>query len=84
MQRVGTPERGLRRLEISFLSGVFRSDSGSLGPPLTDPLVHRAQQLLGYPLPRSYIELLRIQNGGAVALPAVPTAERTASGPRIL
>jgi len=34
------------------------------GPELTDELVQAAEQTLGYVLPASYLQLLRIQNGG--------------------
>lgn len=35
-----------------------------VGPPFSDLDVKRAEKELGYRLPRSYIELMRIQNGG--------------------
>ena len=34
--------------------------------PLTDEMIKRAEETIGYKLPASYIELLRFQNGGAI------------------
>lgn len=33
---------------------------------LTDDMISRAEETLGYKLPKSYIELLRVQNGGLI------------------
>ena len=35
-------------------------------PPLTDEMIKRAENTIGYKLPQSYIELLRFQNGGVI------------------
>lgn len=37
-----------------------------LQPPLTPELIENAEKLIGYPLPKDYIELMYIQNGGAI------------------
>lgn len=33
---------------------------------LTDDMIRRAEKTLGYKLPKSYIELLNVQNGGLI------------------
>jgi hypothetical protein len=43
---------------------VFADSTCYTGPDLTDDMISNAQALLGYELPRSYVELLRIRNGG--------------------
>jgi hypothetical protein len=37
-----------------------------LQPPLTDEMVAEAQAKIGHPLPREYLELLAVQNGGYI------------------
>ena len=44
------------------------------GPPLTAALVADAERLLGYTLPASYLQLLRVKNGGAPRRQCFPTA----------
>lgn len=34
---------------------------------LTDEMIARAEQTLGYKMPASYIELLKVQNGGMIS-----------------
>jgi len=47
------------------------------GPPLTDDLVAQAEAKLGYRLPRSYLNLLRTQNGGTPRKDCFPTETPT-------
>jgi hypothetical protein len=47
-----------------------------VGEPLTDALLASIEQELGYPLPRSYVELMRIQNGGLLARTTYRTKHR--------
>ena len=44
------------------------------GPPLTAAMVADAERLLGYTLPASYLQLLRVKNGGAPRRQCFPTA----------
>lgn len=37
-----------------------------LQPPLTDTTIQAAEKQIGYPLPREYLDLLRVQNGGYI------------------
>ena len=46
-------------------------------PPLTDEMVRIAEAQLSVTLPASYIDLLRIQNGGYTHRFAYPIQERT-------
>lgn len=48
------------------------------GPPVDDRLVRRAEQVLGYRLPGSYVGLLRRRNGGVLADNCYPTEFATA------
>lgn len=48
-----------------------------VGPPLTDESVAAAERVLGYRLPASYIELMKIQNGGYPRRNNHRTKERT-------
>jgi hypothetical protein len=45
--------------------------------PLTDDLVSRAEALLGYKLPQSYVTLLKSRNGGTPINDCFPTEEPT-------
>ncbi|MBO4748198.1 MAG: SMI1/KNR4 family protein, partial [Clostridiales bacterium] len=43
------------------------SSKGYIFGELTDELISRAEANIGYKLPKSYIELLRFQNGGYIS-----------------
>ena len=62
---------GAQMLEELELTGLFdkESDWGKehIMAPLTDEMIKRAESTIGYKLPQSYKELLRFQNGGAIA-----------------
>ncbi|MCZ8524002.1 MULTISPECIES: SMI1/KNR4 family protein [Paenibacillus] len=45
--------------------------------PVTDAMVRRTEQLLGYKLPSSYIDLIRTRNGGSPVRSCFPTAAST-------
>ncbi len=47
------------------------------GPPVDDEMVRQAEATLGYRLPRSYLDLLRRQNGGVLEKNCYPTDFRT-------
>ena len=36
------------------------------GPPLTDEMIRSAESRLGYKLPESYLDVIRIKNGGSL------------------
>lgn len=59
----------------------FDDDDCDTGPPITDEMVRNAEKELGYKLPKSYIELLRVKNGGSPALSCFPTKEPTGWAP---
>ncbi len=46
---------------VGFWSDIIDDHTG---PPLTESMVYAAETALGYKLPQSYLELLRIRNGG--------------------
>lgn len=52
------------------LNKLFDTESGwgkkYVFDELTDELISRAEHMMGYPLPESYKELLRFQNGGII------------------
>ena len=43
---------------------IFTESNYYTGPDLTDDMVAEAEARLGYRLPKSYLQLLRIRNGG--------------------
>lgn len=45
--------------------------------PFTDNMIESIEKELGYKLPSSYIELMKIQNGGIVNLSCCPCSEST-------
>jgi SMI1-KNR4 cell-wall len=47
-----------------------------VGEPLTDALLASIEEELGYRIPRSYVELMRVQNGGVLARTMCRTPER--------
>jgi hypothetical protein len=55
------------------MTEIFDEDDSFTGPPLDDELVRRVEQSLGMRLPRSYVELLRTRNGGALRRSCCPT-----------
>lgn len=70
---------------LDDIKPVFWHDSIRVGehPPLTDAMVERAEAALGVTLPATYLELLRVRNGGTVAfeLDAFPTVQPTSWAP---
>ena len=46
------------------MNDFFSDDDHYTGPPLTEEMVTKAQQTLGYLLPATYLDLIRGTNGG--------------------
>ncbi len=59
------------------LATLFDPEDDADCPPLTDAAVAQAENLLGYTLPKTYLQLLAIRNGGYLKRIIVPTRERT-------
>jgi hypothetical protein len=59
------------------MHGFWTESDYFTGPSLTDDMVHRAEELLGYKLPKSYLRLLRTRNGGSPARDCFPTSTPT-------
>ena len=57
-------------LEHLALEKLFDTESDwgreHIMAPLTEEMIKRAEDTIGYKLPKSYLELLRFQNGGAI------------------
>jgi hypothetical protein len=53
------------------------TDGDHTGPPLTSEAVRAAESALGYKLPESYLQLLRVRNGGYPRRRCYPTEVRT-------
>ncbi len=54
-------------------SDFFDASTSYTGPPLTDAMVAAAERTLGYRLPASYLQLLRVKNGGRPRRQCHPT-----------
>jgi SMI1-KNR4 cell-wall len=63
------------------MTRFFEGSDYYTGPPLDDELVQRAQDALGYLLPRSYLALLEERNGGVPVRRCCPTAFETSWAP---
>jgi hypothetical protein len=59
----------------------FEDSDYYTGPVLTDPMVTAAEELLGHRLPSSYVDLLRVRNGGIPTLTCFRTDFETAWAP---
>jgi hypothetical protein len=59
----------------------FTDSTYYTGPPLTDEAVRQAEETLGYRLPKAYVDLLRVRNGGVPQRKAVPTSFPTSWAP---
>ncbi len=59
-------------------SDFFDASTHYTGPVLTDAMVAAAEQALGYTLPASYLQLLRVKNGGRPRRRCFPTDDRSA------
>ena len=51
----------------------FDASTYYTSPPLTDAMVASAERVLGYRLPASYLQLLRVKNGGVPRRQCFPT-----------
>jgi hypothetical protein len=54
-------------------SDFFDASTHYTGPPLTEAMVASAERALGYTLPSSYLQLLRVKNGGVPRRQCHPT-----------
>jgi len=54
-------------------SDFFDASTYYTSPPLTDAMVASAERVLGYALPASYQQLLRVKNGGCPKRQCYPT-----------
>jgi len=62
---------------MSNIAEWFDGSDDYTGPRLTPEMVRRANSELGVKLPWSYIDLLRVKNGGTPRLSCYPTQEPT-------
>lgn len=69
------------RWDRDSLEALFSADAYFRCPPLTDAMVEHAESALGRRLPRSYVDLLRLRNGGALVRRCVPTPYPTSWAP---
>ena len=51
---------------------LFTDDRYFTGPPLTEEMIRAAEAALGYKLPKAYLRLLRIRNGGCLKRACFP------------
>lgn len=63
------------------MTRFFEDSDYYTGPPLNDELIQRAQDVLGYRLPRSYLALLEERNGGVPKRRCYPTNFETSWAP---
>jgi len=56
---------------------TFWEDDDENPKRLTDKMVEKAEKILGYKLPKSYIELLKVKNGGYPINTCFPTKVKT-------
>ena len=55
----------------------FNDSDYYAGPPVTDEMIMAAESLLGYKLPKSYLNLIHIKNGGSLKRSCFPTSVPT-------
>jgi hypothetical protein len=58
----------------STWSDLFDASTYYTGPLLTDAMIASAERVLGYALPASYLQLLRVKNGGVPRRQCFPTS----------
>ncbi|MFF8815167.1 SMI1/KNR4 family protein [Streptomyces pactum] len=63
------------------MTELFEDDDSYTGPPLDEGLVRRAEEELGLRLPLSYVEVLRLRNGGVPRRRCCPTEFSTTWAP---
>lgn len=60
-------------VRVDFWQNFFDEDDHYTGPPLTEEMIRAAQAQLRYILPASYLQLLRVKNGGSPKRKCFPT-----------
>lgn len=73
---VEVPEAWLEDVD-QLTDSFFDSTPDALGPPLTDEMVLETELRLGVKLNRSYLQLLRVRNGGYARRRRYPTDQPT-------